>query len=67
MTRAIAGYTIDAAYANFLDGDAGSLEVGKFADLVVLSENLFEIPPSDISDARVVATLIEGEVAYGDL
>ena len=67
LTQAIAGYTIDAAYANFLDADTGSLEVGKFADLVVLDTNLFAIPAADISEARVVATVLEGDVVYGKL
>jgi predicted amidohydrolase YtcJ len=67
LDEAIAGYTIGAAYANFLDADTGSLEVGKFADLIVLSENLFEIPADKISDAKVVATVLEGELIYGEL
>ena len=67
LERAIAGYTIDAAYANFLDEDTGSIEVGKFADLVVLSDNLFDLLPVDISEVTVVATVLEGEIIYGNL
>jgi predicted amidohydrolase YtcJ len=67
LDQAIAGYTIDAAYANFLDVDTGSLQVGKYADLVVISDNLFAIPAEKISDARVTATVIEGKVVYGQL
>ena len=67
LDAAIAGYTIEAAFANFLDADTGSVEVGKYADLVVLSENLFEIPIANISDAKVTATLLEGELVYGSL
>jgi len=67
LDEAIAGYTINAAFANFLDDETGSIEVGKFADLVVLEENLFELEASAISDAGVVATLMEGEVVYGGL
>ncbi len=67
LDQAIAGYTIDAAYANFLDQDTGSIEVGKFADLVILSNNLFDIPPAQISDTKVTATLLEGELVYGEL
>ncbi|MFT6274246.1 MAG: putative amidohydrolase YtcJ [Halioglobus sp.] len=67
LEQAIAGYTIDVAYANFLEDDTGSIEVGKFADLVVLSDNLFDLAPADISEVTVVATLIEGEIVYGDL
>jgi predicted amidohydrolase YtcJ len=66
LPQAIAGYTIDAAYANFLDADTGSLELGKYGDLIVLSENLFEIPTERISEATVEATLLEGEWVYGE-
>lgn len=67
LDQAIAGYTIDAAYANFLDADTGSLQLGKYADLVVISDNLFAIPVEKISDAKVTATMIEGKVVYGEL
>lgn len=67
LDEAIAGYTINAAFANFLDNDTGSIEVGKFADLVVLEKNLFDLDASAISDAGVAATLMEGEVVYGEL
>ena len=52
---------------NFLDEHTGSLEVGKQADIVVLDQNLFEIPTQDISDTRILLTLLEGEVMYGSL
>ena len=67
LDEAIAGYTIDAAFANFLDADTGSIEVGKYADLVILKDNLFELDPSGISEADVVATIMEGELVFGDL
>ncbi|MEH6551657.1 MAG: amidohydrolase [Pseudomonadales bacterium] len=67
LDQAIAGYTIDAAFANFLDADTGSIEVGKYADLVVLEQNLFDIEPAAISDAGLKATLLEGELVFGEL
>jgi len=67
LDEAIAGYTIDAAFANFLDANTGSIEVGKYADLVILKDNLFELDPSDISEADVVATIMEGELVFGNL
>ena len=67
LADAIASYTIRSAYVNFLDDETGSIEVGKLADLVVLDRNLFAIPASEISDASVVATLLEGEVIHGAL
>jgi hypothetical protein len=67
LDEAIAGYTINAAFANFLDADTGSIEVGKYADLVILKDNLFDLEPSGISEASVVATIMEGELVFGDL
>jgi hypothetical protein len=43
------------------------IEVGKFADLVVLDRNLFALPVTDISRARVVVTMFQGKVVHGDL
>src|SRR5262245_33448690 len=67
LAEAIAAYTIGAAFANRLEAEAGSIEVGKRADLVLLDRNLFAIPPVQISDAAVVATLFGGEVVHGAL
>lgn len=67
LAAAIAGYTINAAYLNFLDKDTGTIEPGKYADLVVLDRDLFAIPTDDIADASVVTTILEGEVVFGKL
>jgi predicted amidohydrolase YtcJ len=67
LADAIASYTIGSARVNFLDRDTGSIEVGKLADLVVLDRNPFAIPPAEISEVRVVATLLEGELVHGEL
>jgi len=60
----IATYTINGAYAHFLENETGSIEVGKKADMVVLDQNLFEIPPSEIGNAKVFLTLFEGKEVY---
>jgi len=60
----IASFTINGAYANFLEKETGSIEVGKKADLVVLDNNLFEIPVERILETKVVMTLLEGRVVY---
>jgi predicted amidohydrolase YtcJ len=67
LEQAIAAYTINAAYLNHLDETTGSIEAGKYADLVVLDRDLFEIPASEISDVKLQATLFEGEVVFGAL
>ena len=66
LKAAIAAYTIDVAYLNFLEEETGSIDVGKYADLVVLDRNLFEIPPADIHKAQILLTLLEGESVYED-
>jgi hypothetical protein len=67
LPEAVAAFTINAAYANRLDKDTGSIEAGKSADLVVLDRNLFEIPASEISETKVLLTLFEGKPVHGDL
>jgi predicted amidohydrolase YtcJ len=64
LPTALAAYTIGAAWANRLEADTGSIEVGKAADLVVLSDDLFALPPARIATARVLMTLIDGAVVY---
>jgi hypothetical protein len=58
--EALRAVTIDAAYQHFEDERKGSLEVGKLADMAVLSENPLRVPPETIRDIEVVATLKEG-------
>ena len=62
----IAAYTIGGAWAGFEEKESGSLEAGKLADLVVLDRDLFSIPPGEISDAKVLVTMFEGRVVFGD-
>jgi predicted amidohydrolase YtcJ len=61
---AIRLYTTHSAYAGFEETIKGSIEPGKLADLIVLSEDPFEIPPDGLKEVRVVKTLIGGEVAH---
>lgn len=57
-------HTINSAYQMHMERDTGSIEVGKYADLVVLNQNLFEIPTERISDTTVVQTILGGKVVY---
>ena len=56
--------TINGARALKVEDVAGSIEVGKSADLIVLDRNLFETPASDIADTRVFTTFFEGRTVY---
>jgi len=60
----IASFTIDGAYANFVEDITGSIEVGKKADLVVLDKNLFAIPATEIKKTNILWTLFEGKEVY---
>jgi len=63
VLRALRGVTIDAARQHFLEGDRGSLEAGKLADLVVLDRSPLE-DPAGIARLRVLETIVGGRSAY---
>jgi predicted amidohydrolase YtcJ len=64
VEEALRAYTQGCAYAAFEEKDKGTISPGKFADLDVLSEDLFRIPPERIKDARVEITIVGGRVVY---
>ncbi|MGB4074253.1 amidohydrolase [Pseudomonas sp.] len=64
LEAAIKAYTLDAAYTLRQEQDTGSLEVGKQADLVVLDQNIFDLPVKQIGKAKVLWTLLGGEEVY---
>ncbi len=66
MTRdeALRSYTLDAAYAAFEETEKGSLEVGKLADITVLSRDILTVPEDQIPGARVALVMVGGKVAY---
>ena len=66
VEQMIAAFTIGGAYANFLEHESGSLEVGKAADVVVLRENVLELPPERIHEAAVELTLFGGRPTFAD-
>ncbi len=64
LDTALAAYTIGSAFANALEKDTGSIEVGKAGDLAVIDANLFAVPPSEIAKHKVVMTLLDGRVVF---
>jgi predicted amidohydrolase YtcJ len=64
LEKAIEGYTINAAYASFEEDLKGSIEVGKLADIIILSHNLFEIPADKVKDVEVLLTVVGGKEVY---
>jgi predicted amidohydrolase YtcJ len=63
---ALRGMTIWGAYANFEEKEKGSIEVGKVADFVILDRDILRAKPTRILKARVVATLMNGEIVYSN-
>jgi predicted amidohydrolase YtcJ len=61
---AIRGYTLGAAFAGRREKTEGSLEPGKVADLIVLSQDVFKIEPSVIPKTKVLLTMVGGKVVY---
>jgi predicted amidohydrolase YtcJ len=64
VEAALRHYTSDAAYASFEEDVKGTLAVGKYADFVVLSDDILHIPPQRLLDARVLLTVMGGRVTY---
>ena len=66
MTRmeALKSYTINGAYAAFEEGNRGSLKVGKYGDVTVLSKDILTVPDEEIRSAKVVYTIVGGKVLY---
>ena len=64
VASAIRAYTINGAFTLRQETRAGSLEIGKFADLIVLDQNLLEIPTRHIHRTKVLMTLLGGNEVY---
>jgi predicted amidohydrolase YtcJ len=64
VEEAVRAFTVGSAYASFEERTEGSIEVGKLADMAVISSDIFQIAPPAIRDARVDMTIFDGRVVY---
>ncbi|MGE2715980.1 amidohydrolase family protein [Mycolicibacterium litorale] len=64
VAEAIHANTLGAAYQIRLDDLVGSVEVGKWADLIVLDQNILEIDPHDVHRTNVALTMMNGNVVH---
>jgi predicted amidohydrolase YtcJ len=64
VEEAIRAYTIGGAWAAYMDDRTGSITPGKYADLVLLDQDILRIPPARIKDTRVDLTVLAGRIVY---
>ena len=67
VAEAVEAYTLASAYAEFQEKEKGSISVGKLADFVIVSDDIFRIPPAAIKNVKVEATYLGGKLVYGGL
>jgi predicted amidohydrolase YtcJ len=64
LAEAVDAYTMGSAFAEFQEREKGSITPGKLADLVILSDNIFQLKPEAIRNVKVQTTIVGGEVVY---
>jgi predicted amidohydrolase YtcJ len=64
LEKAVELYTLGSAYASFEEDIKGSLEAGKLADIVVLSQNIFDVPVEELLNTEVVYTILGGRIVF---
>ncbi|HSA97338.1 MAG TPA: amidohydrolase [Acidobacteriota bacterium] len=64
LADAVYAYTMGGAYAMHREKEEGSIEAGKLADLILVSQNIFDIDPRRIADTRVLLTMVGGRIVY---
>jgi predicted amidohydrolase YtcJ len=62
--EALRGFTLDAAWAGFMEDEVGSLEPGKYADFIVLDRDIMSVPVDQIPGAVVLETWLDGERVF---
>jgi predicted amidohydrolase YtcJ len=66
LEQAIQGYTMGGAMAAKREKTEGSIEIGKQADVIIVSQDLFKIAPNQIGNTKVLMTMVGGKVVYRD-
>jgi len=66
VEEAVYAYTLGGAYASGEEKIKGSIEPGKLADLVILSKDIFKIQPEEILKTKVLATIFDGKIVWGE-
>ena len=64
VAESVEAYTMGSAYAEFQEREKGSITPGKLADMVLLSEDIFSMPPERIRDARTLLTIVGGKIVW---
>jgi predicted amidohydrolase YtcJ len=64
VAEAVYAYTMGSAYAEFQENEKGSISVGKLADMVILSDDIFTVDPVKIREVKVLKTLVGGKVVW---
>ena len=64
IVEAVSAYTIGSAFAEFQEREKGTIARGKLADMVILSDDIFSIPPASIKDVKVLATIVGGRIVH---
>ena len=64
VEQALKCYTVNNAYASFMENKTGMLKTGMLADLIILSDNLFTIASEQIRDIKVLLTMVDGKEVY---
>ncbi|MGI8812189.1 MAG: amidohydrolase [Pyrinomonadaceae bacterium] len=64
VEEAVRGFTYGSAYAEFQENVKGTIEAGKLADLIIVSDDIFAIDPIQIAKTKVLTTIMNGKVVY---
>ena len=64
VAETVSAYTLGSAYAEFQDQEKGSISIGKLADMVILSDDIFSIQPEKIKEVKALRTFVGGKLVW---